>query len=33
MAPKQIEPTFTYQGKTWTTDEYMKAYKVSGIWC
>ncbi len=27
----QIDPTFTYQGKTWTTDEYMKAYKVSGI--
>ena len=31
MAAKQIEPTFTYQGKTWTTDEYMKAYRVSGI--
>jgi CubicO group peptidase (beta-lactamase class C family) len=31
MAARQIEPTFAYQGKTWTTDEYMKAYKVSGI--
>jgi hypothetical protein len=30
-AARQIDPTFTYQGKTWTTDEYMKAYKVSGV--
>ena len=25
VAAKQIEPTFTYDGKTWTIDEYMKA--------
>ena len=30
-AAKQIDPTFTYQGKTWTTAEYMKAYRVSGL--
>jgi CubicO group peptidase (beta-lactamase class C family) len=30
-AAKQIEPTFTYKGRTWTTDEYMAAYRVSGI--
>ena len=27
MAPKPIEPTFTFQGKTWTVDDYMKAYQ------
>ena len=31
MAAKQIEPTFTYQDRTWTTDDYMAAYRVSGI--
>jgi CubicO group peptidase (beta-lactamase class C family) len=31
MAAKQIDPTFTYQGKTWTVDDYMKAYRVSGV--
>jgi CubicO group peptidase (beta-lactamase class C family) len=31
MAAKQIDPTFTYKDRTWTLDEYMAAYKVSGI--
>jgi len=31
MAAKQIAPTFTYKDRTWTTDEYMAAYRVSGI--
>ena len=31
MAAKQIEPVFTYKDRTWTTDDYMAAYKVSGI--
>jgi len=31
VAAKQIDPTFTYQGKTWTLDEYMAAYRVSGV--
>jgi CubicO group peptidase (beta-lactamase class C family) len=31
VAARQIEPTFTYDGKTWTIDEYMKAYRVSGL--
>ena len=31
MAAKQIEPTFIYKDRTWTTDDYMAAYKVSGI--
>jgi CubicO group peptidase (beta-lactamase class C family) len=30
-AAKQIAPTFAYDGKTWTIDEYMKAYRVSGL--
>ena len=30
-AARQIEPTFTYDGKTWTIDAYMKAYRVSGL--
>ena len=30
-AAKQVEPTFTYQGKTWTIDAYMNAYRVSGV--
>jgi CubicO group peptidase (beta-lactamase class C family) len=31
VAARQIDPTFTYDGKTWTIDEYMKAYRVSGL--
>ena len=31
VAAKQIDPTFTYQGKTWTVDDYMVAYRVSGL--
>src|SRR5690349_19399992 len=31
VAARQIDPTFTYAGKTWTTDAYMKAYRVSGV--
>jgi CubicO group peptidase (beta-lactamase class C family) len=31
VAARQIAPTFTYEGKTWTIDDYMKAYRVSGL--
>ncbi|MDB5450527.1 MAG: beta-lactamase, partial [Phenylobacterium sp.] len=31
MAARQIEPTFTYLGKSWSVDDYMTAYKVSGV--
>jgi CubicO group peptidase (beta-lactamase class C family) len=31
VAAQQIDPTFTYAGKTWTIDEYMKAFRVSGL--
>ena len=31
VAAKQIAPTWTADGKTWTVDEYMKAYRVSGL--
>jgi hypothetical protein len=31
VAAKQIDPTFTLDGKTWTIDAYMKAYRVSGL--
>lgn len=31
MAARQIEPTFTWQGRTWTVDDYMQAYRVSGV--
>ena len=31
MAAKQIEPVFIYKDRTWTTDDYMAAYKLSGI--
>jgi CubicO group peptidase (beta-lactamase class C family) len=31
VAARQIDPTFTSQGKTWTVDDYMKAYRVSGL--
>ncbi|MGZ6037931.1 MAG: serine hydrolase domain-containing protein [Phenylobacterium sp.] len=31
VAAHQIDPTFSYDGKTWTIDAYMKAYRVSGL--
>jgi CubicO group peptidase (beta-lactamase class C family) len=31
VAAHQIDPTFSYDGKTWTIDDYMKAYRVSGL--
>ena len=31
VAAKPIDPTFRYDGKTWTIDGYMKAYRVSGL--
>ena len=31
VAARQLAPTFTYDGKTWTVDAYMKAYRVSGV--
>lgn len=31
VAAKQIAPTFAYDGRTWTIDDYMKAYRVSGL--
>lgn len=30
-APRQIAPTWTHAGNTWTVAEYMKAYNVSGV--
>jgi CubicO group peptidase (beta-lactamase class C family) len=30
-AAKQIAPTWTFDGKTWTVDDYMKAYDASGL--
>jgi CubicO group peptidase (beta-lactamase class C family) len=30
-AARQIDPTFSYAGRTFTVDEYMKAYNVSGL--
>ncbi|HEY8616558.1 serine hydrolase [Phenylobacterium sp.] len=30
-AAKEIAPSFTYGGKTFTVDDYMKAYNVSGV--
>src|SRR5438270_13996102 len=30
-AARQIDPTFTYDGRTWTIAGYMKAYRVSGL--
>jgi len=30
-AGRTLDPTFAYQGKTWTVDDYMKAYDVSGV--
>ncbi|WP_309604241.1 serine hydrolase domain-containing protein [Phenylobacterium sp.] len=31
VAARQIDPTFRYQGKTWTVDDYMAAFRVSGL--
>jgi CubicO group peptidase (beta-lactamase class C family) len=31
VAARQIDPTFSFDGKTWTIAEYMKAYRVSGL--
>jgi CubicO group peptidase (beta-lactamase class C family) len=31
VAAHSIAPTWTYDGKTWTVDAYMKAYRVSGL--
>lgn len=31
MAAHQIDPTFTFSGKTWTVAGYMAAYRVSGL--
>ena len=31
MAAKQLDPVFSYDGKTWTVDKYMKAYRLSGV--
>ena len=30
-AARQIAPTFQYDGRTWTIDDYMTAYRVSGL--
>jgi CubicO group peptidase (beta-lactamase class C family) len=30
-AARQIDPTFQYDGKTWTIADYMKPYRVSGL--
>jgi CubicO group peptidase (beta-lactamase class C family) len=31
VAARQIAPTFTYGGKTWTIEAYMAAYRISGL--
>jgi len=31
VASRQIAPTWSYAGKSWTIDSYMKAYRVSGL--
>jgi CubicO group peptidase (beta-lactamase class C family) len=31
VAAKPIDPTFRYQGRNWTIDQYMQAYRVSGL--
>jgi CubicO group peptidase (beta-lactamase class C family) len=31
MAARQIAPRYAYQGRTWTTDDYMAANRVSGV--
>jgi CubicO group peptidase (beta-lactamase class C family) len=30
-AAREIAPTWTYAGRTWTVDDYMAAYRVSGV--
>lgn len=30
-ASRQIDPRFEWQGRTWSVDDYMKAYRVSGL--
>jgi len=31
IAARQIAPVYTWQGRTWTVDDYMRAYNVSGV--
>jgi CubicO group peptidase (beta-lactamase class C family) len=31
LAPRPIAPVFDHQGRTWTIDDYMAAYRVSGL--
>lgn len=31
VSRRQIAPTYDWQGKTWTVDSYMAAYRVSGV--
>ena len=31
MAPRQIDPAFTHDGKAWTVASYMEAFNVSGV--
>lgn len=31
VAARQIAPTFSYGGQTWSVDDYMAAYRVSGV--
>ncbi|MFO0437871.1 MAG: serine hydrolase, partial [Phenylobacterium sp.] len=31
LALGRIDPTFTHAGRTWTVDQYMEAYRVSGL--
>lgn len=31
VAARQIDPTFTFDGRTWTIDAYMKSNRVSGL--
>lgn len=31
LAARRIDPTFSHAGRTWTIDQYMAAYRVSGV--
>ncbi len=31
MAPRQIDPRYVFQGRTWTVEDYMKAANASGV--
>jgi CubicO group peptidase (beta-lactamase class C family) len=31
VAARQIAPTFAFKGRTWSVDDYMRAYRVSGL--